>query len=98
MPFKLFSGLYYFEAVFFIRNLDREFKANGLALCPTCAARFKYTLQSTPSDLRNLIVNSEILGTGSTAIKIRMSNMECELNFTDDHLLELQTIFKEQRE
>ena len=94
MPFKLFSGLYYFEAVFFIKNLDREFKANGLALCPICAARFKYTLQSTPSELRDSIVNSKILGTGSSAIKIRMSNNDCELSFTDDHLLELQTILK----
>jgi hypothetical protein len=94
MPFKLFSGLYYFEAVFFIKNLDREFKANGLALCPICAARFKYTLQTTPSELRDLIVNSKIFGTGSSAIKIRMSGNDCELSFTDDHLLELQTIFK----
>jgi len=97
MPFKLFSGLFYFEAVFFIRNLDREFKSNGLALCPTCAAKFKYTLQNSPSELRRLVLNVEILGTGSSTIRITMSGNECDLSFTDDHLLELQTILKDMK-
>jgi hypothetical protein len=97
MPFKLFSGLFYFVAVFFIQNLDREFKSNGLALCPTCAAKFKYTLQTSPSELRELVLNSKILGIGSSTIRIKMSGMECDLSFTDDHLLELQTILKDMK-
>jgi hypothetical protein len=97
MPFKLLSGLFYFVAVFFIQNLDREFKSNGLALCPTCAAKFKYTLQTSPSDLRELVLNSKILGIGSSTIRIKMSGMECDLSFTDDHLLELQTILKDMK-
>jgi hypothetical protein len=94
MPFKLFSGLFYFEAVFFIKNLDREFKANGLALCPTCAAKFKYTLQTSPGELRMLVLNTKIVGTGASMIRIKMADVECDLSFTDDHLLELQTILK----
>jgi hypothetical protein len=94
MPFKLFSGLFYFEAVFFIKNLDREFKANGLALCPTCAAKFKYTLQTSPGELRMLVLNTKIVGTGASTIRVKMAGVECDLSFTDDHLLELQTILK----
>ena len=97
MPFKLFSGRYYFEAVYFIKTLDREFRANGVALCPTCAAKFKYTLQTTPDELRRLVLNLSILGTGSSTIRISMSGSECDLSFTDDHLIELQTILKDNK-
>jgi hypothetical protein len=95
MPFKLLNGKYYFEAVFFIRNLEREFQCNGLALCPTCAARFQNTLQMSAHELRSEVLNATILGTGSSSIRIKMTNSEFNLSFTDDHLLELKTILRE---
>jgi hypothetical protein len=94
MPFQLLSGEDYFEAVYFIKSLSREIKHNGLALCPVCAAKYKYTLRTTPDELIHAVKGVEVLGTGSVSLQIIMGMNDYDLTFTDEHIVALKGIFK----
>jgi hypothetical protein len=94
MPFQLLSGDDYFEAVYFIKSLSKEIKHNGLALCPVCAAKYKYTLRSTSEQLIQSVKQVEVLGTGSVSLKIKMGMSDYDLTFTDEHIVALKGIFK----
>ena len=51
MPFKLADGSPYFEGVEFLRSEGRELSENHVALCPTCAAKWRYANETSPEDL-----------------------------------------------
>ena len=92
MPFRLRSGEYYFEAVFAFRDLAKDVLENILAFCPTCAAKYKYALETSGVELKRSIKNAKILGTGTVAIPLRMASSDFQLTFTEEHMLALQTI------
>ena len=52
MPFKVGSD-YYFEAVQFVKDATRDLQENRLALCPTCAAKYRHALGTSLDDLRD---------------------------------------------
>jgi hypothetical protein len=92
MPFRLKSGEYYFEAVFAFRDLPKDVLENVLAFCPTCAAKYKYALETSKTDLKTAIKNAKILGTGTVSIPLKMAGSDFQLTFTEEHILALQTI------
>ena len=94
MPFRLKSGEYYFEAVFAFRDLPKDVLENVLAFCPTCAAKYKYALETSKADLKSAIKNAKILGTGTVSVPLKMASSEFQLTFTEEHMLALQTILK----
>jgi hypothetical protein len=52
MPFSLPDGSPYFEAAECLGSLGKEQAENHLALCPTCAAKWRYANPVTDEDLR----------------------------------------------
>src|SRR6266566_3487207 len=56
MPFRLPNGGEYFEAYQYIDRLEKEYVANHLALCPNCAAEFRYACQTDESERADLIL------------------------------------------
>lgn len=94
MPFKLANGDHYFEAVYLFKDLKKEFVCNILALCPTCAAKYKYAFESNLLLLKNEIQKAKISGIGTVQFKIEMASGEYLLTFTEDHFLEIQTVLK----
>lgn len=95
MPFQLLNGEDYFEAVYLLRSLPKEIKQNGLALCPVCAAKYKYTLKTTPSQLITFIKDAEVLGTGSVSIQVEIGRSISSITFTDEHMTTMKGILKE---
>jgi hypothetical protein len=95
MPFKLKSGEYYFVAVFAFRDLSKDVRANILAFCPTCAAMYKYALETSGVELKSSIKNAKILGTGTVSIPLKMGGSDFQLTFTEEHMLALQTILNQ---
>jgi hypothetical protein len=65
---------------------------NVLAFCPTCAAKYKYALETSKTDLKTAIKNAKILGTGTVSIPLKMAGSDFQLTFTEEHILALQTI------
>ena len=50
LPFKV-KGDWHFEAIQFIGNRNRTHRQNALALCPLCAAKYKYKLETSDEAL-----------------------------------------------
>jgi len=95
MPFRLKSGEYYFEAVFAFKDLRKDVLENVLAFCPTCAAKYKYALETSRIVLKSAIKSAKILGTGTVSIPLRMAGSDFQLTFTEEHFLALQTVLAE---
>lgn len=85
----------YFEAVQFVRGVTKEHEANHLALCPNCAAEYKYAC-TTPEEervRRVLALNSE--GDESLlVIRLDMPN-HTSLRFTQSHVIDLQAALED---
>ena len=95
MPFRLKSGEYYFEAVFAFKDLPKDVLENVLAFCPTCAAKYKFALETSRIVLKSAIKSAKILGTGTVSIPLRMAGSDFQLTFTEEHFLALQTVLAE---
>jgi hypothetical protein len=95
MPFRLKSGEFYFEAVFAFKDLPKDVLENVLAFCPTCAAKYKYALETSRIVLKSAIKSAKILGTGTVSIPLRMAGSDFQLTFTEEHFLALQTVLTE---
>ena len=87
MPFKLDDDHYYFEAVEFDRRQSREHPQNHLALCPTCAAKYKHAMGTSLKALRR-----ELKGVG-LEIKVVLAQEESTILFVEVHKQDLQALF-----
>lgn len=104
MPFKKHDGKYYFEAVeildvkFLNQHLSehhdpKELEAQYLALCPTCAAMYKYFVKGSPEALEALInqwMNSDNLET-----PVQLGERAKRIRFVEVHLHDLKVILAE---
>lgn len=104
MPFKKHDGNYYFEAVevldvkFLSQHLSehhvpKELDAQYLALCPTCAAMYKYFVKGSPETLdalTNQWMNSDNLET-----PVQLGERETSIRFVEAHLHDLKVILAE---
>jgi hypothetical protein len=95
MPFKV-NGQYYFEAVDCVKDLDKRYQENKLALCPTCAAMYKHA-----NDEQNAI-EGKILGIKFDAshdavinLPVKLASKQCKITFAAVHLHDLKATLED---
>jgi hypothetical protein len=84
MPFKLDNGKYYFEAVECVKDADREHRQNHLALCPTCAAKYRHANGSS-SKLREAILHAS-----GFKVPVILAREPQTIRFVEEHLQDMQ--------
>ena len=94
MPFKIGVD-YYFEAVQCIKEVDKLYFANRLALCPTCAAKYQHIRETNDELLRELIINADAEKELFVEIPIELAQKNYSLYFVAKHWFDLKTILEE---
>jgi len=94
MPFKIGVD-YYFEAVQCIKEVDKLYFANRLALCPTCAAKYQHIRETNDEQLRELIINADAEKELFVEIPIELAQKNYSLYFVAKHWFDLKTILEE---
>ncbi len=90
MPFTLPNGEEYFEAYQYSEILGKEYEANHLALCPNCAAEFKYVCQTDENKRAELILDlNPAVDEANLVVHLDMPVHRC-LRFTQRHLIDLR--------
>ena len=92
MPFKLLNSQeYYFENVLLLPKIRYELKANHLALCPLCAAKYKELAQRDESTMKKLKQALE-KAQGACEIEISLGEREgtARLRFAEQHIVDIQ--------
>jgi hypothetical protein len=87
MPFSLPDGSPYFEAVECLDSLEKERAENHLALCPTCAAKWRYANPVTDEDLRVKIAQAT-----SPEIMVDLAGAPIRVRFTQVHFDDIRTV------
>ena len=92
MPFEV-KDQDYFEAIQCIRGLDRHIYENRLALCPTCAARYRHARQTPDAELLRRIVSHQAPDTApSVRIPVTLAGAEWNIHFVGKHWFDLKTL------
>jgi hypothetical protein len=95
MPFKLKDGSWYFEAVQFVLGRKRMHKANALAMCPVCAAKYKYVRETEDSTLtEHLLAIGVSAGEGSVELPVLIAGKRTVLRLTGQHAIDLQAALR----
>lgn len=89
MPFKVAGG-YYFEAVQFAKDSKRDLRENRLALCPTCAAKFRHARDTSLEDLREDLLTQSVGYLGSISVDIVLAGEAAKVRFGGKHAIDLQ--------
>lgn len=92
MPFRLLNSQeYYFENVQLLPKIKYELKANHLALCPLCAAKYKELAQREESTMKKLKRSLE-KAQGACEIEISLGEQEgtASLRFSEQHIVDFQ--------
>ncbi len=97
MPFKRTDGEYYFVAIEALKmTFAKEDPAQFLALCPNCAARYRYFIKDIAGSekimegLRERLLSSEGL-----EIPIQLGELETSIRFVESHLHDLKVVLEE---
>ena len=92
MPFKKRDGEYYFEAVEILTShyFPKEHEAQLLALCPECAARYKYFVIGDISAMEAL--KKQLMSLNNLKISVQLGDIETSIRFVETHLLDLKTV------
>ncbi|MCP3785330.1 hypothetical protein NLX85_18375 [Micromonospora sp. A3M-1-15] len=93
MPFKL-SGEYYFEAVQFVTDTERDLRENRLAMCPTCAAKYRHARGTSVEDLRDDLLTQDVGSRGSITVDVVLAGVSGRLRFVGKHAIDLQAALK----
>jgi hypothetical protein len=95
MPFKKRDGNYYFEGqeIFDDEHFLYEIKVMYLALCPTCAAKYKEFVFINPNktsmeDIKQLLLDTE--STDPVEIPILMGKEKASISFVESHFIDIQ--------
>ena len=95
MPFRLLNGEYYFEAVQIDDNYLAEMHQLNLALCPVCAAKYKYILKKDEDALEIFTSSLEEVDSPPFIFKYENKNGEDHsIRFVELHLDDVRTILK----
>ncbi len=89
MPFKI-AGNYYFEAVQFVRNARHDLAENRLALCPTCAAKYRHARGTSLEDLRDDLLAQGVGHQGSITVDVVLADEATQVRFVGKHAIDLQ--------
>lgn len=87
MPFNLPDGSPYFEASQLIESLATEHAENYLALCPTCAAKWRYANPIPDAELRALLAAAD-----TPEVQAILAGEPVRLRFTQVHLDDVRTV------
>ena len=90
MPFKRSDGQYYFEAVQCVKatGVIAEYRENRLALCPVCAAKYKYVNDLEPKAIYELVLESD-----NPAVHIILAGEKATVRFVDLHWRDIKYVF-----
>jgi len=96
MPFKRpDDNEYYFEAVEITNESNIEHEELYIALCPTCAAKYKVFIKNYKEKIRE--VTTLILNTTQREIPIKLDIPGASMKFRRDHLSDLKVILSENK-
>jgi hypothetical protein len=84
LPFKLLTGVYYFEAVELFADAPKRYRETFLALCPNHAAAFQYA-NAQQNSMPELVAAAS-----GTEIAVALGGMETTLYFTQMHLADVK--------
>jgi hypothetical protein len=87
MPFRLDNGDPYFEAAEFYSALNVEMQENHLALCPTCAAKWRHANAADPTVLAHAIQEAE-----APEIEVVLAGSPVQVKFVRPHFDDLKAI------
>ena len=85
LPFKLFNGDYYFEAVEAVKDLTKRYREGFLCLCPNHAAAYMHI------NFQKNSMSELILQTNTNEIAINLGGEVTSIYFTQVHLADLKT-------
>lgn len=90
LPFKV-SGQWYFESIRFVNARKQVHMANAVALCPLCAALYKYARETRNDALLETLASIEIEeGQGGVEIPLVLNGKRVKIRFTGKHAIDLQ--------
>ena len=89
LPFKV-NSQYYFEAVQFASDAEHDLHENRLALCPTCAAKYRHARTTPLSDLRDDLLTQSVGNQGSISVEVRLADEDHQIRFVGKHAIDLQ--------
>lgn len=92
MPFKIRSE-YYFEAVQFVKGAAYDFRENRIALCPTCAAKYRHALETPLEFLRDDLLTQSIGHLASVSVDVQLAGDGAQIRFVGKHAIDLQGVF-----
>jgi len=94
MPFKKKNGDYYFESVELLtkEQICKESESLYLALCPTCAAKYKEYIKFDNSKIRTIVKQIQSNDIGEITIETDRTET---LKFNPPHYLDIRTILTE---
>lgn len=87
MPFNRPDGSPYFESVECLDSLEKEQAENHLAMCPTCAAKWRHANPVTDAELR-----AKLADAASPEIAVELAGEPTRVRFTQVHLDDLRTV------
>lgn len=92
LPFKIKDGSWYFEAVRLVKRLGQVHTANAIALCPLCAALYKYARGTKTEAIRDELNSTTIdTGQGPVDIPVVLDGKRIKLGFTGQHAIDIKT-------
>lgn len=96
MPFRLSNGKHYFDAVQVNDNDTAEMHQLKLALCPVCAAKYKYILKKNEDALEDFISSLVEEESPSFIFDVSIENGEDHsIRFVELHLKDVRTILSD---
>ena len=92
LPFKMKDGSWYFEAVRLVNARKHVHTANALALCPLCAALYKYARGTKNEALLDHLAGTIIdAGVGLVEIPVVLDGKRVKVAFTGKHAIDVRT-------
>lgn len=96
MPFKV-QGEHYFESVQCVRDVDKHYFENRLALCPTCAAMYRHARETKDAEICQAIIDLDVGESVSSAeVMVVLAGKEYQLRFVGKHWFDLKVILSAQ--
>lgn len=89
MPFKV-QGEYYFEAVRLVADAQRDLREIRIALCPTCAAMYRYARSTSDSELRDDLQTQDVGTRDSITVDVVLAGEERTIRLVGKHAIDLQ--------
>ena len=91
LPFKMKDGAWYFEAVRYVPARKNVHIANAVALCPLCAALYKYARDTPNQALVSQIAGIRVAaGQGIVDVPVILDAKRVLIRFTAKHAIDLQ--------